>query len=163
LIDLNPPPSTSSREQATPGPGRRPLVFPLLILLVAMALWWWGSKQESRQDDQVRQFVTELCEQAAGRPTSRPYEPRDDVDRLAIGKLGELLAGRTVDPGGLWIVVGGGEEKGSDPFALRGSDPFSSPATHSAMIHLDGQTILGLRLALPGDSGGIRIVGYWVP
>jgi hypothetical protein len=141
--------------------GRR-LAMPLLALLVAAGLlmWsWWrgpGPQPVAGQSPEVLAFAEGLC--ADLRLGYDPAPRLAGTDPLIASRLRPRLAEAAQRAGGsperLRVVVAPGDGPGAGSAM--------GQATHTAVILVDGQEVLGLRLAAPGGNGPVAIIGFWI-
>lgn len=127
--------------------------MPLVILLAALVMMYWGSHREARKKFEIQQYVQRLCDDAAS--------GRIIVDRL--NNPNPLVASQTAEEmKDAWTpsVVTSREinvNSGDVPQFNIGT------ATHTAMLRVNGQDVLGLRILHQDEGGPIEILGYWRP
>lgn len=140
--------------------GRR-LAMPLLALLVAAGLMVWSSWR-SRPAPPVTAPAPEVLAFAEGLGADlrlgRDPAPRlAGTDPLIASRLGPRLAEAArragAGPDRLRVVVAPGD--------WPGAGSAMGQATHTAVILVDGQEVLGLRLAAPGGNRPVAIIGFW--
>ncbi len=141
--------------------GRR-LAMPLLALLAAAGVMMWSSWRgrpappATAPSPEVLAFAEGLC---ADLRLGRDPAPRlAGTDPLIASRLGPRLA-EAAQRGGnhpdrLRVVVTVGDWPGA-------GSAFGQ-ATHTAVVLVDGQEVLGLRLAAPGGNGPVAIIGFWL-
>jgi hypothetical protein len=121
----------------------RRIISTLIILAFAGGIAIWSTGQRQGAHDEVRQQVWVMCRRAIDGGTPPPTG--DFVARSALQRLHEVLDGVAADQVRIDTTDG------------------KPPATHDAVISVGDTPVLGLRVALDGDGGGLVIIGHWTP
>lgn len=128
--------------------------MPLVVLLVAGALALWSGQRATDRSEEVRVLVRGLCEDAAaGRDPSALLAKTDPaLARLLAERLREAVE-TGADAIEIIVTAGDTPEAGTVP----------QEATHTAVIRVNGDDVLGLRVDHAGGSRDIAIIGLWTP
>ena len=97
--------------------------------------------------------MTDLCAEVADR--GDPRARLSGTDSLIAGPVLSHLRTITGQPGSLTVIATAGDT------AQAGHPP--RPASHTAVIQLDGRDVLGLRIVHEGPKEDIIIIGFWTP
>ncbi len=111
------------------------------------------SHRRDRYSGEVQRFVTDLCAEVAdgGDPRAR----LSGTDSLIASPVLSRLRTITDQPGSLTVIATAGDT------TQAGHPP--QPASHTAVIQLDGRDMLGLRIVHEGPKEDIVIIGFWIP
>lgn len=134
-------------------PWRR-LIFPVLILLIAAVLWSTGQRSQTRDNEEVRRFVRELCMTVvSGRSIDTMLrDSTAQVREHLPGALDQILQPPLdAELTELRVEV----EPGDHP------DYGNGTATHTAMIVINDVPMLGLRIKTGEPARPMRVLGYW--
>jgi hypothetical protein len=132
----------------------RRLVMPLLIVLVAGAILIWGRQTEERDlrevDDAVRSLTYEIFYSPPDGPL--PHQARQmRMTHATVDRIQQVF--RDYDWNQIHIDVYAGDTR--PPYG-------DGRATHHAIISINHQQRLGLRLFHAGRPEQIEVLGYWV-
>lgn len=130
----------------------RVIVMPLVILAVAGGLMLWQSHTRQEQIPAVRDFVEAVINDARA---GRDLAPRLAADGSALAgplsaRLRDVLDRAGDRPVAIAVTAGDTDQAG----------PAASGATHTAMLHVGDEPVLGLRIA--HDRRPV-IIGFWTP
>ncbi len=129
----------------------------VVIVAVAGVIGVWGSRQKERQRRAVHDFVAALADdvQRGNDPAPRLRGTDRSLMPLVISRLEAVtaLSGGTPAKFEIETMTGDTDAAGQVP----------APATHTAILRVDGNDVLGLRLVHRDPPGDVVIIGYWTP
>ena len=130
----------------------RRVIMPLIILAVAGVLAVWGSHRQEQQQREIRQFIVALLDDTR---QGRELTPRLAASNQALAASLAVHLRTVVDRAGdttptIEVTRGDTDAAG----------PVPEPGTHTALVSVGGEAVLGLRIAYDRD---IVILGYWLP
>jgi hypothetical protein len=131
-------------------------LWPIIVLLVGGALAIWGMQRESARMRAVESQVRQLCRNiAAGIDLTGTLNPENPtVDALAAAALREVL-----DSPEKADIIRVKVKPGDTP----GGGPVNTRATHTAMLMIGDQDVLGLRIRCDDPHQPIAVLGVWQP
>ncbi len=131
----------------------RRILLPIMILIMGGAVAIWASRQETQKLDEIRELVTDLCQDSARGLDLTSRLPTADglINRGLNSALEAVCRGLDQDAQLLEVIVASGD----------GPDFSDGAATHHALVSIGGVDRLGLRIACAEDR--ILIIGYWRP
>lgn len=130
--------------------------MPIVVLLVGGAIAFWGMTRETARmrsvEAQVQSIVRFVGE---GRDLSGTLDPANPAaERLLIEQLKKAIGSpQTADIIRVRVTPGDTDRAGQ---AVRGG-------THTAMLMIGDQEILGLRIHCDDPNKPITVLGYWTP
>ena len=133
--------------------GRRRMISPLIVMLVAVVIVWWASERDEQARRMMHREVTQLVVAAARGEELSGRVRADAMIEPAVRRAISAIGGHVADDlNRLGVEVRDGEV-----------DHAAGPdASHHAVVSVDEQPVLGLRLATDGDDRMV-ILGFWTP
>ena len=130
--------------------------MPVVVLVVGGAIALWAMKRETARmrsvEAQVQTIVRYVGE---GRDLGSTLDPGNPAaERLTIEQLKKAIdSPRTADIMRVRVTPGDTDRAGQ---AVRGG-------THTAMLMIGDQEVLGLRIHCDDPNKPISVLGYWTP
>jgi hypothetical protein len=134
---------------------KRRILWPATILVVALVIWQVEQRRGRGAVPEIESFLRSASAEAVS-GERRPLLSRAADPSIADAIVEALRGSRLAEPGAMnrmTITI----TPGDHPTYGNGS------ATHHALLAIDGQEQLGLRLVRPSFGGDIQIVGMWRP
>lgn len=133
----------------------RRVVMPLLVVIVAGAIMFWGWQSGESDLREVQDAVRSMAQDIFYAPADGPLPDKArqmGVTRPIADRIHHIFDNAN------WDQVRIDVHTGDTP------PPFGDGrATHHAVIFINHQPQLGLRLTHLGDSDLVQVLGYWVP
>jgi hypothetical protein len=131
-------------------------LWPIIVLLVGGALAIWGMQRESARMRAVESQIKQLCRNLAAdvdlAGTLNPDNPT--VDALAAAALRDVID----SPEKADII-----HVKVTPGDMPGGGPVNAHATHTAMLLIGDEEILGMRIRCDDPDQPITVLGVWRP
>lgn len=139
---------------------RRRLIPAVFILLIGGAIAIWSSQNTAARVRVVEEQMTRLCLAiAAESDVSETFPAQPHIRREVLPRLKSICAPLAKPELALSVQVSPGDVSGYGG-ALGGA---TSAATHHAVVMVNDEPVLGLRLAWEEPPGRAYIIGYWLP
>ena len=132
--------------------------MPVVILLVGGAIAWWASARETQRMRSVEGQAQSICRDFARNQdlTGRLNAANPAIEQRVLEEMRRVLGGRD-DADLVQVKVVSGDAR-ADWTGSR-----STPATHTAILHMDDVELLALRIHCDAPDKPIIVLGYVTP